>query len=54
MAKPDDAWLKPYLDRLIADPKPVATRKASEMALERNQCGDPGDHRRVGRPDRIE
>jgi transketolase len=29
-----DAWLKPYLDRLLADPKPVATRKASEMALE--------------------
>jgi transketolase len=29
-----DAWLKPYLDKLLADPKPVATRKASEMALE--------------------
>jgi len=29
-----DNWLKPYLDRLIADLKPVATRKASEMALE--------------------
>jgi transketolase len=30
----DDAWLKPYLDKLLADLKPVATRKASEMALE--------------------
>jgi transketolase len=28
------AWLKPYLDKLLADLKPVATRKASEMALE--------------------
>ena len=32
--KVGDAWLAPYLDRLIADQKPVATRKASEMALE--------------------
>ena len=32
--KPSDAWLKPYLARLLADLKPVATRKASEMALE--------------------
>jgi transketolase len=32
--KCDDAWLKPYLDTLLADQKPVATRKASEMALE--------------------
>ena len=32
--KADDGWLKPYLDRLLADLKPVATRKASEMALE--------------------
>ena len=29
-----DAWLKPYLDKLLQDLKPVATRKASEMALE--------------------
>ncbi len=29
-----DAWLKPYLDKLLLDLKPVATRKASEMALE--------------------
>ena len=28
------AWLKPYLDKLLADLKPVATRKASEMVLE--------------------
>ncbi|WP_429590782.1 transketolase [Sphingomonas zeicaulis] len=27
-------WLKPYVDALIAEPKTVATRKASEMALE--------------------
>jgi transketolase len=32
--KVGDAWLKPYLDKLFADLKPVATRKASEMALE--------------------
>ena len=32
--KADDAWLKPYLDKLLTDLKPVATRKASEMALE--------------------
>ena len=31
----DDGWLKPYLDELIASPPKVATRKASEMALER-------------------
>ena len=29
-----DAWLKPYLDKLLHELKPVATRKASEMALE--------------------
>ena len=33
--KVSDAWLKPYLDKLFKDPlKAVATRKASEMALE--------------------
>src|SRR6476646_10620996 len=32
--KVSDAWLKPYLDRLLADLKPMASRKASEMALE--------------------
>jgi transketolase len=32
--KMSDAWLKPYLDKLLTDLKPVATRKASEMALE--------------------
>src|SRR5436305_515145 len=33
--KVTDAWLKPYLDKLFKDElKPVATRKASEMALE--------------------
>jgi transketolase len=32
--KVTDAWLKPYLDKLLTDLKPVATRKASEMALE--------------------
>ncbi len=30
----DHGWLKPYLDTLIANPPKVATRKASEMALE--------------------
>ena len=32
--KVSDSWLKPYLDTLLAELKPVATRKASEMALE--------------------
>jgi transketolase len=32
--KPDESWLKPHLDSLIANPPKVATRKASEMALE--------------------
>ncbi|MBA2772386.1 MAG: transketolase [Sphingomonas sp.] len=32
--KVDDAWLKRYLDKLLGELKPVATRKASEMALE--------------------
>jgi len=32
--KVSDAWLRPYLDKLFKDLKPVATRKASEMALE--------------------
>jgi transketolase len=27
-------WLQPYIETLLADPKPVASRKASEMALE--------------------
>ncbi len=38
VGKCDDAWLKPYLDKLIAEQKPVATRKASEMALEAINC----------------
>ena len=32
--KVSDAWLRPYIDKLLVDLKPVATRKASEMALE--------------------
>ena len=32
--KPDESWLKPHLDALISNPPTVATRKASEMALE--------------------
>ena len=32
--KVGDAWLRPYLTKLLSDLKPVATRKASEMALE--------------------
>ncbi|HET9397324.1 MAG TPA: transketolase [Sphingomicrobium sp.] len=31
----DDGWLGPYIDELIANPPTVATRKASEMALEK-------------------
>jgi transketolase len=32
--KVSDEWLRPYLDKLLTELKPVATRKASEMALE--------------------
>jgi transketolase len=32
--KVSDDWLQPYLDGLIASPPTIATRKASEMALE--------------------
>jgi transketolase len=32
--KVSDAWLRPYVRKLLMDVKPVATRKASEMALE--------------------
>jgi len=32
--KPDESWLKPFLDSLVASPPKVATRKASELALE--------------------
>ena len=32
--KPDEGWLKPHIATLIANPPTVATRKASEMALE--------------------
>lgn len=32
--KVSDGWLKPHLDKLLADLKPLATRKASEMALD--------------------
>jgi transketolase len=32
--KPDESWLKPHIDSLLANPPKVATRKASEMALE--------------------
>jgi transketolase len=32
--KCDDSWLKPHLDSLIAKPEAVATRKASELALD--------------------
>ncbi|MEO7635962.1 MAG: transketolase [Sphingomicrobium sp.] len=31
---PSADWLQPHIATLLADPKPVATRKASEMALE--------------------
>jgi transketolase len=33
-ARVDDSWLKPHVDSLLANPPKVATRKASEMALE--------------------
>ena len=39
--KLDDGWLKPYLDELLASPTKVATRKASEMALEAINAANP-------------
>jgi transketolase len=30
----DDSWLQPHLDKLLQEPPTVATRKASELALE--------------------
>jgi transketolase len=39
--KVTDAWLRPYLDKLLHDQKPVATRKASEMALEAINAATP-------------
>ncbi len=33
--KIDQSWLKPYLDELTANPPKIATRKASELALEK-------------------
>jgi transketolase len=39
--KLDHDWLKPYLDTLIANPPKVATRKASEMALEAINAANP-------------
>ena len=38
----DDSWLKPHLDKLIADPPKVATRKASELALDAINAAIPG------------
>ena len=52
--KADESWLKPYVDELLADPPKVATRKASEMALEAINAAMPGDDRRLGRPHRFE
>ena len=37
-----DAWLKPHLDSLLADPPKVATRKASELALDAINAAIPG------------
>jgi len=33
--KPDESWLKPHIDELLENRPKVATRKASEMALEK-------------------
>jgi transketolase len=34
VGKPDESWLKPYVDGLLANPPTIATRKASELALD--------------------
>src|SRR6185437_13438452 len=58
--KVSDAWLRPYLDKLLKELKPVATRKASEMALEAINTAIPAtvggsaDSRRAGRVDRLQ
>ncbi len=38
---PATDWLKPYVEGLLADPQKVATRKASEMALEKATAAIP-------------
>ena len=48
------ARLDAYLDGLIANPQKVATRKASELALEAINACAARDDRRLGRPDRLE
>ena len=47
--KNDDSWLKPHIDGLIAKPQAVATRKASELALGRDQRR-ASRRRSAGRP----
>ncbi|QDP20292.1 transketolase [Sphingomonas xanthus] len=39
--KIDNSWLQPYIDELLASPAKVATRKASEMALEKINAALP-------------
>src|SRR4029078_5716605 len=43
-----DEWLKPYVDKLLGELKPVATRKASEMALEAINTAIPSTIRGSG------
>ena len=41
-------------EKLAAEPKDIATRTASEFALESAGAGGAGDDRRLGRPHRLE
>ena len=41
-------------EKLAAEPKDIATRVASEIALEMLTAGGAGDGRRLGRPDRLQ
>ena len=41
-------------DKLAAEPKDIATRVGSEIALEALIAGAAGDGRRLGRPHRLE
>ena len=52
--KVDDGWLKPYLDELLAEPEAGRDPQGVGNGAGGDQRGDPGDDRRLGRPDRLE
>ena len=49
-----DAAVRAVKEKLADEPKEIATRKASEIALESLIAGGAGDDRRLGRPHRLQ